>query len=50
MKIEKKIDLSSNRMCLKEVFSHFWLMEQIFLKQQNMREIAKKLSANSKVT
>ena len=50
MKIEKKNDLSSNRMCLKEVFSHFWLMEQIFIQnRQNMREIFQKLSANSKV-
>ena len=37
-------------MCLKEVFSHFWLMEQIFIQnRQNMREIFQKLSANSKV-
>ena len=34
-------------MCLKEVFSHFWLMEQIFIQnRQNMREIFQKLSAN----
>ena len=50
MKIEKKIDLSSNKMCLKEVFSHFWLMEQIFIQnRQNMRDISQKLSVNSKV-
>ena len=50
MKIEKKIDLSSNRMYLKEVFSHFWPMERMFIQnRQNICEIFQKLSANSKV-
>ena len=32
------------------IFSHFWLMERIFIQnRQNNREIFQKLSANSKV-
>ena len=49
MKIEK-ILICQPIECVKAVFSHFWLMEQIFFQnRQNMRDISEKLSVNSKV-
>ena len=40
--------MSTNTMCLKAVFRHFWLMERIFFQNwQNMHDISQKLSVHS---